>query len=122
MTDTIFIVGANPMECHTNLFLNHMAPGIRGGARVVIFYPRRTVTVDSCEQMAGAENVPHLAITAGSGVGLHDTLFMYITDQGWLDADFFAAATFLGDVAVPPPALHIRLRLGPTRLRMPPAR
>ncbi len=100
VTDTIFIVGANPMECQTNLFLNHMVKGMQNGARVVISDPRRTVTVDSCEQVAGAENVLHLAITTGSDVALHNTLFTYITEQGWVDADFIANSTFQGDVAV----------------------
>ncbi len=100
VTDTIFLVGTNPMECQTNLFLNHMVKGMQNGAKVVISDPRRTVTVDSCEQVAGAENVLHLPINAGSDVALHNTLFTYIADQGWVDADFIAASTFQGDVAV----------------------
>jgi arsenite oxidase large subunit len=100
VTDTIFLVGTNPMECQTNLFLNHMVKGMQNGAKVVISDPRRTVTVDSCEQVAGAENVLHLPIKAGSDVALHNTLFTYIADQGWVDADFIAASTFQGDVAV----------------------
>ncbi|MEY3308298.1 MAG: hypothetical protein RLZZ413_2336 [Pseudomonadota bacterium] len=100
VTDTIFLVGTNPMECQTNLFLNHMVKGMQNGAKVVISDPRRTVTVDSCEQVAGAENVLHLPIAAGSDVALHNTLFTYIADQGWVDADFIAKSTFQGDVAV----------------------
>ena len=100
VTDTIFLVGTNPMECQTNLFLNHMVKGMQNGAKVVISDPRRTVTVDSCEQVAGAENVLHLAITTGSDVALHNTLFTYIADQGWVDADFIAKSTFQGGVAV----------------------
>lgn len=100
VTDTIFLVGTNPMECQTNLFLNHMVKGMQNGAKVVISDPRRTVTVDSCEQVAGAENVLHLPITTGSDVALHNTLFTYIADQGWVDADFIAKSTFQGDVAV----------------------
>ncbi len=100
VTDTIFLVGTNPMECQTNLFLNHMVKGMQNGAKVVISDPRRTVTVDSCEQVAGAENVLHLPITTGSDVALHNTLFTYIADQGWVDADFIAKSTFQDDVAV----------------------
>ena len=100
VTDTIFLVGTNPMECQTNLFLNHMVKGMQNGAKVVISDPRRTVTVDSFEQVAGAENVLHLPITTGSDVALHNTLFTYIADQGWVDADFIAKSTFQGDVAV----------------------
>ena len=106
VTDTIFIVGANPMETQTNLFLNHMVKGMQNGARVVISDPRRTVTVDSCEQVAGAENVLHLQINTGSDVALHNTLFTYIADQGWVDADFIAKSTFQGDVAVPADTAH----------------
>lgn len=100
VTDTIFLVGTNLMECQTNLFLNHMVKGMQNGAKVVISDPRRTVTVDSCEQVAGAENVLHLPINTGSDVALHNTLFTYIADQGWVDADFIAKSTFQGDVAV----------------------
>lgn len=100
VTDTIFLVGTNPMECQTNLFLNHMVKGMQNGTKVVISDPRRTVTVDACEQVAGAENVLHLPITTGSDVALHNTLFTYIADQGWVDADFIAKSTFQGDVAV----------------------
>ena len=39
MTDTIFLIGANPIETQTNLFLNHMVPGMRNGARVVVVDP-----------------------------------------------------------------------------------
>ena len=106
VTDTIFIVGANPMETQTNLFLNHMVPGMRNGARVIVVDPRRTVTVDSSEQVAGAENVLHLPITTGSDVALFNTLFTYIADQGWVDADFIAASTFQGDVAVHADSAH----------------
>jgi hypothetical protein len=66
VTDTILLVGTNPMECQTNLFLNHMVKGMQNGAKVIVVDPRRTVTVDSCEQVAGAENVLHLAIASGS--------------------------------------------------------
>jgi len=106
VTDTIFLVGTNPMECQTNLFLNHMAKGMQNGAKVVISDPRRTVTVDSCEQYAGAENVLHLAITTGSDVALHNTLFTYIADQGWVDADFIAKSTFQGEKAVDADSAH----------------
>ncbi|MFN4192074.1 MAG: arsenate reductase (azurin) large subunit [Tabrizicola sp.] len=106
VTDTIFIVGANPVECQTNLFLNHMAKGMQAGAKVIISDPRRTVTVDASEQYAGAENVLHLAIKTGSDVALHNTLFTYIADQGWVDADFIAKSTFQGDVAVPADSAH----------------
>lgn len=106
VADTIMLVGTNPMECQTNLFLNHMVKGMQNGAKVIVVDPRRTVTVDSCEQVAGAENVLHLAIASGSDLALFNTLFTYIADQGWVDADFIAKSTFQGDVAVPEDAAH----------------
>lgn len=94
LTDAIFLIGANPLECQTNLFLNHMVPGIRNGAKVVVVDPRRTVTVNACEAEAGAENVLHLAIESGTDLALFNTLFTHIADQGWIDEAFIAASTF----------------------------
>ncbi len=99
LTDTIFLIGANPLETQTNLFLNHMVPGMRKGAKVVIVDPRRTVTVNACEVEAGKDNVLHLAIKSGTDLALFNTLFTYIADQGWIDKDFIANSTFQGDVA-----------------------
>jgi arsenite oxidase large subunit len=99
LTDTIFLIGANPLETQTNLFLNHMVPGIRGGAKVVMVDPRRTVTLNACEIEAGKDNVLHLAINSGTDLALFNTLFTYIADQGWIDEDFIANSTFQGDVA-----------------------
>jgi arsenite oxidase large subunit len=101
LTDTIFLVGANPLETQTNLFLNHMVPGMRSGAKVVIVDPRRTVTVNACETEAGKDNVLQLAINSGTDLALFNTLFTYIADQGWVDDAFIAASTFAGDVAQP---------------------
>lgn len=100
VTDTIFLIGANPLETQTNLFLNHMVPGMRNGARVLVVDPRRTVTVNACEEVAGADNVMHLQINSGTDLALFNALFTHIADQGWVDADFIAASTFQGDVAV----------------------
>src|SRR3990167_4611968 len=66
LTDTIFLIGANPLETQTNLFLNHMVPGIRKGAKVIVVDPRRTVTVNACEVEAGKDNVLQLAINSGT--------------------------------------------------------
>lgn len=115
LTDTIFMVGANALETQTNLFLNHMVPGMRGdsisekkvqlkdephdAAKVVVVDPRRTVTINACEEVAGADNVLHLAIQSGTDLALFNTLFTYIADQGWLDQDFIANSTFQGDIA-----------------------
>lgn len=94
LTDTMFLIGANPLETQTNLFLNHMIPGMRDGAKVIIVDPRRTVTVNACEIEAGADNVLHLAINSGTDLALFNTLFTYISDQGWVDNDFIAGSTF----------------------------
>jgi arsenite oxidase large subunit len=76
-----------------------MVPGMRGGAKVIIVDPRRTVTANACEIEAGAENVLHLAIKSGTDLALFNTLFTYIAEQGWIDQDFIASSTFQGDVA-----------------------
>ncbi len=94
LTDTIFLIGANSLETQTNLFLNHMVPGIRKGAHVVVVDPRRTVTINACEVEAGKDKVLHLAIKSGTDLALFNTLFTYITDQGWIDKDFIAKSTF----------------------------
>ncbi|MEX5728146.1 arsenite oxidase large subunit [Rhodovulum iodosum] len=99
ITDTMVLVGTNPLECQTNLFLNHMIPGMRNGARVVIIDPRRTVTVNACEEAAGAENVLHLQIAPGTDLAVANALFTHIADQGWVDSDFIAASTFADGVA-----------------------
>lgn len=106
LTDTIVLVGANPIETQTNLFLNHMVPGMRNGARVVIIDPRRTVTTRACEEVAGKDNVLHLQINSGTDLALFNALFTEITSQGWVDAEFIKASTFGGDVAVPADEAH----------------
>ena len=106
LTDTIFLIGANPLETQTNLFLNHMVPGIRKGSKVIIVDPRRTVTVNACEIEAGKDNVLQLQIQSGSDLALFNTLFTYIVDQGWIDKDFIANSTFQGDIAQPLDEAH----------------
>ncbi len=106
LTDTIFLIGANPLETQTNLFLNHMVPGMRDGAKVVIVDPRRTVTANACEDAAGAENVLHLAINSGTDLALFNALFTHIADQGWVDSDFIANSTFQGGEAVAEDTAH----------------
>lgn len=105
-TDTIFLIGGNPLETQTNLFLNHWVPGMRAGARVVIVDPRRTVTANACEVEAGKENVLHLAIESGTDLALFNTLFTYIADKGWVDKDFIKASTFQGGEAVKEDGAH----------------
>jgi arsenite oxidase large subunit len=106
LTDTIMLVGANPLETQTNLFLNHMVPGMRGGAKVIVVDPRRTVTTNACEEAAGADNVLHLQINSGTDLALFNALFTEIADKGWIDRDFIAASTIQADVAVPEDEAH----------------
>ncbi|SEA90753.1 arsenate reductase (azurin) large subunit [Rubrimonas cliftonensis] len=106
LTDTIMLVGANSLETQTNLFLNHMVPGMRGGAKVIVVDPRRTVTVNACEEAAGADNVLHLAINSGTDLALFNALLTEIADKGWIDRDFIAASTIQGGVAVAQDEAH----------------
>ena len=106
VTDTIFMIGANSLETQTNLFLNHMVPGMRNGAKFICVDPRRTVTINAAEEVAGAENVLHLAINEGSDMALFNALLTHIVDQGWVDAEFIANATFQSGEAVAQDSAH----------------
>jgi len=106
LTDTIFMLGANSMETQTNLYLNHMVKGLQNGARMVVVDPRRTLTVASSEQFAGAENVLHLAINEGTDLALCNAILTEIVDKGWIDRDFIAASTFPEGVAVAEDEAH----------------
>ena len=106
LTDTIMIVGANPLETQTNLFLNHMVPGMQGGARAIVIDPRRTVTVRACEEAAGAENVLHLQPNSGTDLALFNAILTYVADQGWVDQEFIEASTFRDGTAVSQDEAH----------------
>ncbi len=106
ITDTIFMVGANSMETQTNLFLNHMRKGLENGARMVIVDPRRTLTVHTAEEIAGKENVLHLAIKPGSDMALFNAILTHIVDQGWTDKDFIEASTYRDGEAVAMDSAH----------------
>jgi len=100
ITDTIFMIGANSLETQTNLFLNHMVPGMRNGAKFICVDPRRTVTIRAAEEVAGPENVLHLVINEGSDMALFNALLTHIVDQGWTDDEFIANSTIQGGEAV----------------------
>lgn len=106
LTDTIMIVGANPLETQTNLFLNHMVPGMQGGAKVIIVDPRRTVTINACEVAAGAENVLHLQPNSGTDLALFNAILTHVADQGWVDRAFIDASTFRNGTAVAQDEAH----------------
>lgn len=106
VTDTIMIVGANPLETQTNLFLNHMRKGLENGARFIMVDPRRSVTVNAAKEVAGAESVLHLAIDPGSDMVLFNALFTHIVDQGWTDSEFIKNSTFQNGEAVAADVAH----------------
>ncbi len=109
LADTIFVVGANPLETTTNYFLNHWVPNLRGTsadkkkaefgneptgpARIIFVDPRRTPTIAACEAEAGKDNVLHLAIKSGTDLALFNALFTEIAAKGWLDRAFITAST-----------------------------
>ncbi len=71
LADTIFAVGANSLETQTNYFLNHWVPNLNGDSldkkkkllpgeehaagKVIMVDPRRTVTINACEKVAGKQ-------------------------------------------------------------------
>ncbi len=106
VTDTIFMVGANSMETQTNLFLNHMRKGLENGARFVSVDPRRTLTIHTAEEIAGKDNVLHLAINEGTDMALFNAILTHIVDQGWTDDEFIKASTFQNGEAVGADSAH----------------
>ncbi|KVK54193.1 arsenite oxidase large subunit [Agrobacterium deltaense] len=118
LADTIVAVGTNALETQTNYFLNHWVPNLRGeslnkkkqvlpnepheAARIIIVDPRRTVTINACEEVAGKDNVLHLAINSGTDLALFNALFTYIADKGWVDREFIDKSTSRQGVARPP--------------------
>ncbi len=109
LADTIFVVGANPLETQTNYFLNHWVPNLRGTSvalkqkeipgethapgRIVIVDPRRTTTVNACEVEAGKDRMLHLSINSGTDLVLFNALFSYVAEKGWIDKDLIAKST-----------------------------
>ncbi|MCI4440881.1 arsenate reductase (azurin) large subunit [Tibeticola sp.] len=109
VADCILCTGANPYETQSNYFLNHWVPNLTGAtvdkkkkwfpgesaaaAKLIVVDPRRTATVAIAEQVAGKDNVLHLAINPGTDTALFNTLFTYVVQQGWIDKDFIAKHT-----------------------------
>ncbi len=106
VTDTIVMVGGNSLETQTNLFLNHMRKGMENGAKFISVDPRRTVTVNAAEEIAGKDNVLHLPIKPGSDMALFNAILTIVVDNGWVDKDFIAASTFQGGEAVAEDSAH----------------
>jgi arsenite oxidase large subunit len=61
--------------------------------RVVIIDPRRTVTVNACEDAGGKASVLHLALESGTDLILFNALMTEIATKGWLDRDFIGKST-----------------------------
>ncbi len=99
-TDCIVMVGTNPLECQTNVFLNHMVPGMRNGAKYISVDPRRTVSHNAAEEVAGMENTLHLAIKTGTDMVLFNAIMTLMVDNGWTDNDFIENSTFRDGIAV----------------------
>ena len=109
LTDTIFIVGANPYETQTNYFLNHMVKNLSGDSsdlkqsafgqsdteagRMIVVDPRRTMTVAAAEAAGGKENVLHLQIEPGSDIWLLNAIARIIRDKRWHDVAFIRQRT-----------------------------
>ncbi len=109
LADTIVIVGANPYETQTNYFLNHMVMNLAGtslnlkenafpgeavaSGRMIIVDPRRTMTVATAEQAAGAENILHLQNEPGSDIWLLNAIARVIQDRKWQDSGFIRKHT-----------------------------
>ncbi|MFQ5651563.1 MAG: arsenate reductase (azurin) large subunit [bacterium] len=110
LADTIMLIGANPVECQTNLFFAHYMKNLNGESienkkkefdrgetadrgRIIIVDPRRTVTAKTAEKLAGKENVLHLQLKPGTDVTLMNGLVTYIVEKGWNAKDFMSKHT-----------------------------
>jgi arsenite oxidase large subunit len=109
LADTIVAIGCNSLETQTNYFLNHWIPNLRGGTldkkkaqlpgephdqgRIIFIDPRRTVTINACETVAGKDNVLHLAINSGTDLALFNAILTYVAEKGWIDKAFLDAST-----------------------------
>jgi arsenite oxidase large subunit len=116
LADVIWSIGGNPYETQTNYFLAHWVPNLQGGTvdkkkqrfpgepvaagRAIFVDPRRTVSVDIAEQVAGKDRVLHLDIQPGTDIALFNGLFTYVVEQGWIDRDFIGKHTDGFDAAV----------------------
>lgn len=110
LADTIFVIGGNPYETQTNLFLIHMAKNFSGesienkkreyekdesvaSGKIIIVDPRITASVNNSKELAGADNVLHLRITPQTDVTLMNTLITYIKEKDWEAKDFIKKHT-----------------------------
>ncbi|MHA1566575.1 MAG: arsenate reductase (azurin) large subunit, partial [Alphaproteobacteria bacterium] len=134
LADTIFCVGANPLETQTNYFLTHWVPNMRGSsmdkkkamipgeehapAKIIFVDPRRTVTVNACEVEAGKENVLHLPINPGTDLVLLNALLTEVVAQGWHGRDFIGRNTSGFDAALAANKISLDEAAGITGLKV----
>ncbi len=110
LSDTIFVIGANPYETQTNLYLLHWAKNLQGGTigdkrkefergesaeagKIIFVDPRITSSITNAVSLAGKDNVLHLRIKNGTDVTLMNALFSYIHEKGWEAKDFIKKHT-----------------------------
>ncbi|MCF6172927.1 MAG: arsenate reductase (azurin) large subunit [Campylobacteraceae bacterium] len=110
LSDTIFVIGANPYECQTNLYLMHWAQNLQGStidakkkefekkesaeaAKIIFVDPRVTSSITNARDLAGEQNVLHLRLNPGTDVTLMNALFTYIVEKGWEAKDFIKKHT-----------------------------
>ncbi|MGA7799298.1 MAG: arsenate reductase (azurin) large subunit [Gammaproteobacteria bacterium] len=109
VADVIFSIGANAYETQTNYFLAHWVPNLTGASvdkkkkwfpdetvgrgKVIFVDPRRSLTVSVAEQVAGKDNVLHLAINPGTDTALFNGLLTYVVEKGWHNKDFIRKHT-----------------------------
>jgi len=105
LSDTLFIIGANPYETQTNLFLMHWAKNLQGSTvdakknefengetakagRIIFVDQRITPSIVNAIELAGKENVLHLRIRPGTDTTLMNALLTYIKEKNWDDSSF----------------------------------
>ncbi len=105
LADTLFVIGANPYETQTNLYLMHWAKNLQGAnfddkkkeydkgetvqkGRIIFVDPRLTASITNAVELAGKENVLHLRLKPGTDVTLMNALLTYIHEKGWEDKEF----------------------------------
>lgn len=110
LSDTLFVIGANPYETQTNLYLMHWAPNLQGStldakkqefdkgesvaaAKIIFVDPRITASITNAIDLAGKDNVLHLRVKPGTDVTLMNALFTYIYEQGWEAKSFIKKHT-----------------------------
>lgn len=104
LADVLISIGNNPYESQTNYFLAHWVPNLQGAttgkkkerypgesfakAKIIFVDPRRTISVDISETVAGKDHVLHLAINPGTDTALFNGLLTYVVEKGWQDDEF----------------------------------